>query len=328
MNLSGRGVLTLLFLAAYLLVMVLFVLRQIPLTSDDEFYIYYFSEYREFGDQLLFELIDEPLFKLYTNLFQTAVSPELGVRILILMTILPHLVVAFRLGSWRGCAYAAGYFLFVELAPHLSWVQLRQGFAVGMLILLLHLGQGRWRSWGVAVLGLIHTSFLALLPCFLLVHLKRFLAYVLLVLLLLGLLANLDLATQLSFLLGRRETIYLDVEPTYSMTYAVYSVLLIMYVTVWAHDDRNGDSLLIYHAMCALIVPMFFMATLGAFAERLYFFVRCFELNIIVQSRRPRAAWVATGYFGVNLLYSVYHSYVNFGTGGGILDRYLQVFTL
>jgi hypothetical protein len=327
-NLSGRGVLTLPFLAAYLLVTVLFVLRDIPLTSDDEFYIHYFSEYREFGDLLLFEAIDEPLFKIYTNLFQTVVSPDLGVRILILLTILPHLMVAFRLGGWRGHTYAAGYFFFVELAPHLSWVQLRQGFAVGMLILFLHFGQGRWRSWGVAVLGLIHTSFLALLPCFLLVHLKRVLAYVLIIFLLLGLLANLDLAMQLSFLLGRRETIYLDVEPTYSMTYAVYSVLIIMYVTVWARDDCNGDSLLIYHAMCALIVPMFFMATLGAFAERLYFFVRCFELSIVVQSRRPQAVWVAAGYFGVNVLYTVYHSYVNFGTGGGILDRYLQVLTL
>jgi len=327
-KLSGRSVLTLLFLAAYLLVTVLFVLREIPITSDDEFYVDYFSEYREFGDQLLFEVIDEPLFKFYTNLSQSMVSPVLGVRILILLTILPHLVVAFRLGGWRGHTYASGYFLFVELAPHLSWVQLRQGFAIGMLILFLHLGQGRWRSWGVAVLGLIHTSFLALSPCFLLVHLKRFLAYVLVVLLLLGLLANLDLATQLSFLLGRREAVYLDAEPTYSMAYAVYSVLLIIYVTVWARDDCNGDSLLIYHAMCALIVPMFFMTTLGAFAERLYFFVRCFELSIVVQSRRPQAVWVAAGYFGANVVYTVYHSYVNFGTGGGILDRYLQVFTI
>jgi hypothetical protein len=311
------------FLAAGLLVTALFVLRQIPLTSDDEFYVEYFSEYREFGDVLLFAVIDEPLFKLYTNLFHALASPEVGVRILILLSILPHLVVAYRLGGWRARAYAAGYFLFVELAPHLSWVQLRQGFAVGLLMLFLHLGHGRWRPWGVAVLGLIHTSFLALLPCFALANLKRRLAYALIILLAMGLLANPDLAGQLSFLLGRRESIYLDEDPTYSMAYVAYSLALMIYVTRFARDGHNGDWLLIYHAMCALVMPMFFMTTLGAFAERLYFTVRWFELYIVVQSRQFRAARVAAGYVAMNVLYAAYHSYVNFGTGGGFLDRYL-----
>jgi hypothetical protein len=311
------------FLVACLLVTALFVLRQIPLTSDDEFYLEYFSGHREFGDVLLLAIIDEPLFKLYTNFFHVVASPEISVRILILLSILPHLVVAYRLGGWRAWAYAAGYFLFLELAPHLSWVQLRQGFAVGTLMLFLHLGRGRWRSWGVAVLGLIHTSFLALLPCFALANLKRSLAYPLIILLALGLLAHPDIAGQFSFLLGRRENNYLGEDPTYSLAYAAYSLLLMMYVTRLASDGHNGDWLLIYHAMCALVMPMFFMTTLGAFAERLYFVVRCFELFIVVQSQRRHAARVAVGYIAMNTLYSAYHSYKWFGTGGGFLDRYL-----
>ena len=50
-------------LVASLLVTALFVLRPIPLTSDDGFYVEYFSGYREYGDVLLFAMIDEPLFK-------------------------------------------------------------------------------------------------------------------------------------------------------------------------------------------------------------------------------------------------------------------------
>jgi hypothetical protein len=321
---TARGV-PWLFLLGCLVVTALFVLRQIPLTSDDEFYLDYFSEYREFGDVLLFAVIDEPLFKLYTNFFYAVAWPDISVRVLILLTILPHVLVAYLLGGWRARAYVLGYFLFVELAPHLSWVQLRQGFAVGLLMLFLYFGRERLRTAGVAVLGLIHTSFLALLPCFALVHLPRRVAYGLLVLVALGLLANPDLAGQLSFLLGRREGVYLDEDPTYSVAYVAYSLLLMVYVTHFASDEHNRDAMLIYHAMCALIMPMFFMTTLGAFAERLYFAVRWFELSIVVQSHRPNARRVAAGYIAANVVYSAYHSAVNFGTGGGFLDRYIQL---
>lgn len=315
----------LVFVLACTLITALFALRQIPLTSDDEFYLEYFAEYREFGDVLLFALIDEPLFKVYTNFFHGLLTPELSLRILILFTILPHLVVAWRLGHWRAPAYVLGYFMFVELAPHLSWVQLRQGFAVGLLLLFLHLGRDRLRVLGVAAIGLIHTSMLVLLPCFALVAMKRHLAYALIIGLAAGLLATPDLVGQLSFLLGRRESAYLDEAPTYSIAYVLYSLCLMVYVTRYASDGRNGDQMLIYHAMCALVLPMFFMTTFGAFAERLYFTVRWFELALVVQSTRPRAARVAAGYIALNVVYSAYHSFVNFGNGGGFLDRYLQL---
>jgi hypothetical protein len=85
---------------ASLLVTALFVLRPIPLTSDEGFYVEYFSGYREYGDVLLFAMIDEPLFKLYTNFFHGVATPDVGVRILILLSILPHLVVRLRFLNW------------------------------------------------------------------------------------------------------------------------------------------------------------------------------------------------------------------------------------
>ena len=314
-----------LFLLLWTVIAALFVMRQIPLTSDDEFYIEYFAEFREFGDILLFALIDEPLFKVFTNFFHALLPAQASLRVLIGLTVLPHLVVAYRLGGWRANAYVLGYFAFVELAPHLSWVQLRQGFAVGMLFLLLHLSKDRLRLLWVGVVGLVHTSMLVLLPCFALVALPRRLAYLLIAVLAAGMLATPDLVGQLSFLLGRREGAYLDEDPTYSFAYVLYSLALMVYVTCFASDGRNGDQLLIYHAMCALVLPMFFMNTFGAFAERLYFVVRWFELALVVQSLRPQAARVATGYLLLNMLYSAYHSVVNFGSGGGFLDRYIQL---
>ena len=314
-----------LFVMLCLLVSVLFVVRKLPLTSDDEFYLEYFASYREFGDVLLFAIIDEPIFKLYTNLFYSLLPATISLRILILFTFLPHLVVAYRLGGWRSYAYVLGYFLFVELAPHLSWVQLRQGFAVGLLFVLLHLGRHRLRALWVTVVGLIHTSLLVLLPCFLLVKLDRRLAYGLIVVLAAGLLASPDLVGQLSFLLGRRESAYLDEDPTYSTAYVLYSLALMVYVSQFARDRKNGEQMLIYHAMCGLVLPMFFMTTFGAFAERLYFVVRWFELAIVVQSVRPKAAQVAAGYIAMNVAYTAYHSFVNFGTGAGVLERYLQL---
>jgi hypothetical protein len=316
-----------LFLLLCTVVTLLFVLRQVPLTSDDEFYIDYFAEYREFGDVLLFALIDEPLFKLYTNFLHAVLPTQASLRVLILMTILPHLVVAWRLGGWRAPAYVIGYFTFVELAPHLSWVQLRQGLAVGLLFLLLHLSRERLSSLWVAAIGLIHTSMLVLLPCFMITTLPRRLAYLLIAALAVGLLATPDLVGQLSFLLGRRESAYLDEDPTYSFSYVLYSLVLVAYVSKLASDGRNRDQLLIYHAMCALVLPMFFMTTFGAFAERLYFVVRWYELALVVQSRRPKAAVVAVGYLALNLAYTAYHSLVNFGNGGGVLERYIQLVT-
>jgi hypothetical protein len=312
-----------LFFLACALITAVFVLRTIPLTADDEFYLEYFAEYREFGDVLLLAIIDEPLFKVYTNFFHSLLSPEISLRILILLSILPHLVVAYHLGSWRAGTYLFGYFVFVELAPHLSWVQLRQGFALALLALLLYFGRQRLRTVGVAVLGLIHTSMLVLLPCFALTMLKRQLAYLMIVAVALGLLATPDLVNQVSFVLGRRESVYLDQDPTYSARYVLYSLAIMVYVTILARDDSNRDRVLIYHAMCALVLPMFFMTTFGAFAERLFFVVRWFELALVVQSRRPNARAVAAGYIALNLVYTVYFSIVNFGNGAGVLDRYL-----
>jgi hypothetical protein len=303
----------------------LFVFRAIPITADDDFYLEYFSDYREFGEVLLLAILDEPVFKLYTNFFYSVMSPEASLRVLILLTVLPHVAFAYRLGGWRAWTYMGGYFLFVELAPHLSWVQLRQGFALGVLLLVLHFSRERLRVLSVAIVGLIHTALLVLLPCFAAPALRdRRLAYALVIAIGLSLLAMPDLVGQLSFLLGRREGAYLDEPPTYSVAYVLYALAVMALVTHGARDARNADQMLIYHAMCALVLPMFFMTTFGAFAERLFFVVRWYELTIVAQSISPRARRTAALYIGVNVAYSAYHSIANFGAGG-FLDRYLEL---
>lgn len=312
-------------LIACALLALLFALRPIPLTSDDEFYLEYFSGYREFGDDLLFAIIDEPVFKLYTNALYGLFSPEFNTRLLILLTVVPHALVARALGGWRGWLYVACYFLFVELAPHLSWVQLRQGFAVGLLALFFHVTRERWRVGTALVLGLVHTSLLMLLPCFAIGSMKnRRLAYGIVIGLALVLVALPDLASLLSFGLGRRESAYLDEAGTYSASYVIFSAGLIGYVTWLARDGSNDDRLLVYHAICALVLPMFYMNTFGAFAERLYFVARWYEVSIVVRSQRPRAALVGAGYLALNLVYTVYHAFANYGSGG-FLDRYLSL---
>lgn len=314
-----------LFLMAGAMVALLFALRQIPLTSDDQFYLDYFAGYREFGDSLLLTILDEPIFKSYTNLLYSVFTPETNVRLLILLTILPHLVIAYRLGGWRCWAYFSGYFLFVELAPHLSWVQLRQGFALGLLALYFHFGKERFRAAGMAVAGLVHTSMLVLLPCFAVTAIRsRRLAYGIMATLALVLLLFPNLADQLGFLLGRRENVYLDEAPTYSVFYVLYCVVVAAYVTAFTRDSAGSTRILVYHAMCALVLPMFFMSTLGAVAERLYFVVRWYELTIVTRNTRPDAARIAGGYLAMNLAYFVYHSIVYSGNGGAF-DRYMQL---
>ena len=322
---SGLSYCGLIFLVLCLAVTALFVVRQIPLTSDDDFYLEYFSEFRDFGDTLILAIVDEPLFKVVTNLLYRVLTPEINVRVLICLTILPHIFVAYRLSGWRSWAYIGGYFLFVELAPHLSWVQLRQGFAVGLLCLIFHFTRERYRVLSVFVVGLIHTSMLVLLPCFALASIRRkVVAYGLILAAAFALFALPDIVGLVGLAFGRRESVYLNEAPTYPIIYVLYCVLIAVYVTLFARDRVNSDRLLAYHAMCALVLPMFFMTTFGAFAERLFFVVRWYELTIVTQSTRAGAGRVAVGYVAMNFSYSVYHSIVNYGSGG-VLDRYLQL---
>ena len=304
----------------------LFSLRTIPLTTDDEFYLEYFSSvvsFAELTDNWVLFLLDEPVFRTYTTLSASLFGAETSTRLLIALTLLPHLLLACRADRVRGWAYFGGYLLFVELAPHLSWVQLRQGFAVALLALLFAAVR-RGRLVGVFVIGLLHTSMLILLPCFALAKLRRrSVAYALVGALSLALLLVPDIVGQLSFLMGRREAAYLDEDPTYSLAYVLFSLLLMVYVTRLFRTSQNAGEFLTYHAMCAIVLPMFFMTTVGAFAERLYFVVRWYELRLVTQAS-PRASPTAiAGYIAMNLAYSAYHSAVNFGTGGGVLDRYL-----
>ena len=322
-----------LFALAGLLLIALFVFRTIPLTADDEFYLEYFSSslsYNEFADNVILFLADEPLFRLYTALSAALLSPQAAVRLLIFFTLLPHFLVASRLSPSRAWAYFGGYLLFVELAPHLSWVQLRQGLAVAVLGWFLYAGRHllqRWRLAGLFCIGLIHTSMLILLPCFALAALKkRRLAYAIVIMVSLALFAVPDIVGQLSFLMGRREAAYLDESPAYSIVYVLFSVGLMAYVTYHFRDKGNSGEFLTYHAMCGLVLPLFFMTTVGAFAERLFFVVRLYELHLVTRPRSRKAGPAMAGYMALNIMYTIYHSVVNFG-GGGVLDRYLMMVT-
>lgn len=310
------------FVLVFALVGLLFIFRSIPLTSDDEYYLDYFSGIRGFDyDSLLELVIDEPLFKIVTNAFVAMFPPVTCVRILIFLGILPHFLYLLKSDNVKASLYVASYFFIVELAVHLSWVQLRQGFAIGVLLILFLYLTDKWKWLGVALVGLIHTSMFVLLPCFFMPWVRsKKMAYIIVIGLAGSLLFIPGILEQFTFLMGRRERSYDDSDVKYGTTFIIYSLGLMVYVTLFAKDDENADSMLMYHTMCALVLPMFSIPIIGAFAERLFFFVRWYEMSLVIRSNQPNSVKVSVVYLLMNIAYSIYHSIRYFG-GGGYFDR-------
>jgi hypothetical protein len=306
------------FVVVFVFVGLLFIFRNVPLTSDDEYYLDYFSTFRDLTyDTFISLIVDEPAFRVYTNVFSALMPPLIGFRIFIFLGIFPHFLYCLKMDNGKAWLYFASYFLIVELGAHLNWVQLRQGLAVGILLIFFQYLTDKWKWLGVAFVGLIHTSMFILLPCFGMPWLKsKKTAY----LIIFGVAASLvlfpNMIEQYSFLMGRREKIYLDADTISSSIFIVYSLILMAYVTLFASDDNNMDSILIYHSMCALVLPLFFMDISGAFAERLFFFVRWYEMNIVVKSTRSHSIKIGVGYLLLNLSYTIYHSFRYYGVGG------------
>lgn len=310
--------------AIFLALSYLFIFRAIPLTADDQFYILYFSTYREYDLHPVYFFVEEPLFTLIINNLPTFFDPASCVRVLIAMTLLPHLYVLRKLRSGgRALVYTIGYFGFVELAVHLSWVQLRQGFALALFAAMLIAARERIMLAFAAIAGTIHTGFLVLMPLTGLQYIHRNIAYALIGATSLAVLAVPGLADGLTQYLGRRESVYLYERGTYSLAYILFSLAIAAYVSFSIRHDRRSI-IVVYQAAVALFLPLFFMDTFGGFAERLYFVVKWLELYLVVTSRARNWSLMATGYVAMNLVYTVYHSSVNYNSGG-YLDRIISL---
>lgn len=309
------GKLLLLILAT--LVSVLFVSRPLLITADDQNYLSLFSHIRPWGHGLVAVVVDEPTFKLLTNFLAPLDVAKLAVRALIALTLLPHIWFAFRLETKRAWIYLIGYFGFVELAAQVSFVQLRQGFAMAALLLLLSSVRDRASVFCAAFMGLFHTALLVITPCFGLQWIRNIrISYAIIFMLAAILLLMPGILTPLIGYFGRRQAVYLWKGAIYSPAYLAYSVSIIIYVTAFVWDPQAKRKFVAYHAMCALILPLFVLPTFGAFAERLYFIVRWYELYLVASSQRRRAVMVGVGYLAINLSYTFYHSIHYYGVGG------------
>lgn len=300
-----------------ILAAILMASREVPLTSDDIFYIWNFSEIRGFGQGFVPFLLDEPLFRLASNLISLFDQPVFAVRVMIFLTVFMHLAFALTLDRAKAWIYMLGYFGFVELAGQMSWVQLRQGLAVGAFALLMAIFRDRRSALWSALLGTLHTVMLTLAPFFAIRAIKNTrIAYGIIVLAAGFIVLFPGFLFQFTPYFGRREFIYLWKDALYSPIYISYSICILAYVTMFTTEPASRNRLLTYHAMAACILPMFILPTFGAFAERLYFVVKWYELYIVVRNQRQGAVLVGVGYLGLNFAYTVYHSLRYLGIGG------------
>jgi hypothetical protein len=323
---NGAAISRIVLFVAFALVTAAFVMRPIPITSDDPFYIYYFLVDRPLQQGFIAAILDEPLFTFYTNIMGRTFGPITNVRVMILLSLAPHALYAMTLQPRRGWVYFFCYFGFVELAAHMGWVQLRQGMTIGLLLLAIHfLGERRAAIYS-AVIGLVHTAMIVAAPTFATPFIKnRKIAYGIVIGMALLLIVFPNVLYPFTYYFGRRESVYLNAGSTVSTLFVFYSVIIMSYVTLFFRDKKNADNLLIYHTMCALFIPMFLIPTYAAFAERFLSIIRWYELFIVVNSRVPRWNLFIIGYIGLNLIYTVYNS-IAYANQGGYLDRIQSLF--
>lgn len=305
----------------------IFVARDIQITADDINYLELFSQYRTISADGLSDIFDEPIFKIYTNIMGYLFDPDTNIRILIFIGILLHALYALGYRSFRGFFYLFCYFFFVELAPHLSFVQLRQGVAIALMCFVIRIRSLPLQFAAIIACGLIHTSSLIMAPFLMM----RFLPYQALVIfsaffILLYSTSPLYLLDFTQYL-GRRESVYINQDATYSYTYAIYSTLILLYVShlfIGKWRDRN---FLCYFSMFCFTIPMFFIPTFGAFAERFFFLVKWYELQLLVASEAVVSRRALLLYGLGNVSYTIYHGLAYSGNGG-VFDRYLAMLGL
>ncbi len=323
---NGTAISRIALFVAFALVTAAFVLRPIPITSDDPFYIYYFLVDRPLQQGFIQAIMDEPLFTIYTNIMGRALDPITNVRLMILFSLAPHALYALTLQPRRGWVYFLCYFTFVELAAHMGWVQLRQGMAIGFLLLAIHFLNERRAAIFSAAIGLVHTAMIVVAPTFAIPIIKnRRIAYGIVIGTAILLIVFPNVLYPFTYYFGRRESVYLNASSTVSVLFVFYNVIIMSYVTLLFRDKKNADSLLIYHAMCAVFIPMFLIPTYAAFAERFLSIIRWYELFLVVNSRVPRWNLFIIGYIGFNLIYTVYNS-ISYANQGGYLDRIQSLF--
>jgi hypothetical protein len=302
----------------------IFISRDILITSDDIFYLEYFYNKRYINIYSISELFEEPVFKIYTNIMQNIFTDLNNIRILIFLTLIGHIYLAIKEKSVRGIIYILSFFLFVELAPHLSFVQLRQGLAISLMCFVLDIKSKYLQLFAILVCGLIHTSSLIMAPFLIL----RYFPYQFLVgSIIFFLILSIFFPTYLleySNLLGRREIAYQNVDATYSYLYPIYSTLILFFVIYLFRNRWRDKNFLAYIGMFVFTVPMFFIPIFGAFAERIFFFVKWYELRLLVKSESEVSRQALLLYATGNVCYTAYHSWA-YSLNGGVLDRYLAM---
>lgn len=329
---SPKGLNSLLLCLLSVCAIYLFATRDIPLTADDIYYANHFSYYRPYGQGLWKMVIEEPLFTLLSNTVSIFENPIFYLRLLIILTMLPHAYYAWTLESWRKWVYFTGYLIIVHMAAYLSYVQLRQGLSLAVFLLLTQLIRKRYASTLAALIAsLIHSSMFSLSFALLVPKTKRRLLYIGLSIIAMALVV-IDLSGISNYianygLLGRREIVYLGELNQVSPLFYLYSFVLLVYVSYFTSDANayNSPKLIDYHVLFSLCFPMFFLSTFASFAERMFYFVRWYELWLVSNSNRRNARNVAVGYLGLNMAYTIYHGFRYYGQGG-YFDRILSLF--
>jgi hypothetical protein len=145
--------------------------RDMHIAPDDENYLSYFSS---FFDDPLSDLkedwwnftLNEPLWRLYASGMGDLFTAESGFRITLFLSSLLFLLASGRLthGAWLFIFFT--FALDYAFATEMYFNQIRQGVALSIFLTLITSGINP--ILGALVASLVHTSFLTVIPCFLL----------------------------------------------------------------------------------------------------------------------------------------------------------------
>jgi hypothetical protein len=145
---------------AFIIVSLVLGLRSLHITPDDESYLAYFEavKFPIIFDNLLFILIEEPLWSLYTSWLGSVIGAENALRLTIFASSLMFLIASTRLtrGAWLFLLLI--FILDSNLATQMYYNQIRQGVALSVFLFLIAYKIDIRLAAGFA--GTLHSSFL------------------------------------------------------------------------------------------------------------------------------------------------------------------------
>lgn len=224
--------------ALFALTTIFLVIRVIPISLDDLQYVdsFLYSKISEFEFSPLTLLIEEPLWSAYCEFMSFMVSPEMSIRITILVSVVILALIPLILGA-RGLLFYWVWFAFhPHLAPEIAFNQIRQGFALAIFMGLFALSK---RVVLPVIVGtLVHTSIASL---GILAISKRYLL-AMAVPVALALLLTL-FSSELSGLLGRR-AFYLEEPIELTINYYVVNATIIVFfgVLLFGYQRREDNA--------------------------------------------------------------------------------------